>query len=636
MMRARKNARWILLVSIAGAALLPWALASGQYSTPDARFTDVNEIGLMINNNGFLGTNLPSAGGQPATMDPSFEYPLGTNHERMIRGGIWIGAVNVDGDSLVSTTTITGAFSDPIESEFREASVIEERSSLRSSPVYDPLAVSEQDLSCSFLDTDSTILSRHHPLNIRVGYRTYAWSFDPVDQFLVLECTVENIGRSRLQDLYVGIYAELISCNKTFEGPADGAGTFPGRCFDTKHVEYDPGRRLVGCHFYLFDQSILPGWGGYALLGSRPEPLEGKTVTYDWWRWTNDEGDRETDPIRYARLSSGTVDGTVSDLSGTEEEPPPVDPVEVLAVGPYRFLDPGDSLTVIYAFVGGKDTDDFKFRADWAQRTFDSNYEIPEPPPSPRLAVDPGPNSLRVFWDAAPETIPDPVLPDSLDFQGYRVYLSRDGVEYDLIGEYDLVDTLGFNTGFQAIEKDTTIDGWDYSYSFEVPDLKDGFSYAVSVTSFDRGDKASGVPSLESGISQNRQAIVPGPKAAGKDGPGVIVFPNPFRGESAWDGKYPRERLIYFANLPKRCTIRIFSLAGDLVDTIEFDSETYRAIDNAVLYDPDFTPPVLSGGLAAWDLLTREDQSIASGLYIFSVENEETGESEVGKFLVIR
>ncbi len=631
-----KTALRFALALLLAAALAP--VAEAQYSVPAARFTNVNKIGLMINNNGFLGTNLPGAGGEPASMDPSFEFPLGSAHERMIRGGIWVGAVNVDGDSLVSTTTVSGYYGPTLRSEYREGSLIVERSSLRNSPVYDAKAVSEQDLLCSFLDTDSTILQRHRPLNLQVEYRTYGWSFDPVDQFLILSCTITNIGRSRLQDVYVGVYAELISCNKKFAGPGEGAGGFPGRCFDTKHVEYDPDRRLVGCHFYLFDQTVLPGWGGYALLGSGPDSIAGKTITFDWWRWTGDEETRETDRIRYARMASGVIDGTASDLTGADGEPPPIDPVELLSVGPYRFLDPGDTLNVVFALVGGKTQDDFQFRSDWAQRTYDSNYKIPEPPPSPVLAIDPGPGSVRLFWDASPETIPDPVLPDSADFQGYRVYLSRDNVEYTLIGEYDLVDTIGFNAGFETIRKDTLIDGWGYNYSLTIPNLKDGFPYYAAVTSFDRGDKASGVPSLESGVSQNRTVFVPGPKGRlpEKKSPGVIVFPNPYRGESAWDGAFPRERLIYFANLPRRCTIRIYTLSGDLVDTIDFDSRTYRAIDNAVLYDPVFPPPVLSGGIAAWDLLTRENQSIASGLYVFSVENRENSDIEVGKFLVIR
>jgi hypothetical protein len=177
-----------------------------------------------------------------------------------------------------------------------------------------------------------------------------------------------------------------------------------------------------------------------------------------------------------------------------------------------------------------------------------------------------------------------------------------------------------------------------YNYSMDIPNVKDGFTYYVAVTSYDKGDKVAGVPPLESGISQNRTVVIPGPDKAepGEERPDVTVFPNPYRGESLWDGEYPRERLLYFANLPRRCSIRIYTIAGDLVDTIEFDADTYHATDAAAIYDPDFNPPELSGGLAAWDLLTREDQSIASGLYVFSVEDHDSGDVEVGKFLVIR
>ena len=608
----------ILLLGIT--AVVPFA-QENYVSVSDRQYTNVNKIGLMINNNGFLGTNLPNE-----FSPPSFEFPLGTDYERMVRGGIWVGAINNNGDRLVSTGTISGIAGGDLESEFRDGPLIEERSSLRNSPFYDPEAVSEQDLVLFFDDLDETILSGHEPMKIQVDLRTYAWSFEPVNQFVILSYTIKNIGRERLQDIYIGMYAELIACNKQFDG-------FSGICWDTKHLEYYEDQRLVGCHFHLFNQTLIPGWGGYNLLGSHPDSIAGKTITFDWWEWTSDEGDREQDVHRYERLTSGVIDGTVTDGA-----PDIIDPVELLSVGPYRFLYPGDTLNVVFAFVGGNDREDFKFRGEWAQKTFDSNYQIPEPPPSPNIHVDPGPNSVNIFWEASPETIPDPVLPDSLDFQGYRVYISRDNVEYTLVGDYDLIDTIGFNTGLEPVTHESEFNDSTFNYHLEVPNLKDGFQYYVAVTSYDRGDKASGVPSLESGFSQNRIPIIPGPegKKPGDDGPGVVVFPNPYRGEGAWDGRFARDRLLYFANLPRLCTIRIYTIAGDLVDTIEFDSDTYHGTDVSAIYDPDLGVPELSGGIAAWDLLTREDQSIASGLYVFSVENRETGDMDIGKFMVIR
>ncbi|NNE09052.1 MAG: hypothetical protein HKN20_10880, partial [Gemmatimonadetes bacterium] len=71
-MAYKKDTRSI--ASFAGGLLLLAALvaapAEAQQSQPDAKFTDINLIGLMVNNNGFLGTNLPN-GQSP----PSFEYP---------------------------------------------------------------------------------------------------------------------------------------------------------------------------------------------------------------------------------------------------------------------------------------------------------------------------------------------------------------------------------------------------------------------------------------------------------------------------------------------------------------------------------------------------------------------------------
>jgi len=72
---------------------------------------------------------------------------------------------------------------------------------------------------------------------------------------------------------------------------------------------------------------------------------------------------------------------------------------------------------------------------------------------------------------------------------------------------------------------------------------------------------------------------------------------------------------MYFANVPPECTIRIYSVSGELVDTIEH----LGALDE---------------GKAFWDLRTKDNMNVAYGLYIFHVEAPE-GEY-VGKFAVIK
>ena len=97
-----------------------------------------------------------------------------------------------------------------------------------------------------------------------------------------------------------------------------------------------------------------------------------------------------------------------------------------------------------------------------------------------------------------------------------------------------------------------------------------------------------------------------------------------------------REKYIWFANLPQRATIRIFTLAGDQVRTLEFDGATYNALNVEGLETSDERTVTMSGGMCAWDLITEQDQAAATGLYLFSVEDHDTGEQQVGKFLIIR
>lgn len=43
-----------------------------------------------------------------------------------------------------------------------------------------------------------------------------------------------------------------------------------------------------------------------------------------------------------------------------------------------------------------------------------------------------------------------------------------------------------------------------------------------------------------------------------------------------------------------------------------------------------------AGGEHSWDLITDDDQAIASGLYLFTVKNRNNGNVKTGKFLIIK
>jgi len=106
----------------------------------------------------------------------------------------------------------------------------------------------------------------------------------------------------------------------------------------------------------------------------------------------------------------------------------------------------------------------------------------------------------------------------------------------------------------------------------------------------------------------------------------VTVVPNPYvvRGQLDLDYNY---RKILFTNLPNVCTVRIYTLSGDLVKTIEHET-TYTSTTGTTLYDNTL-------GTASWDVLTENFQVPAAGIYLFNVETPE-GRSYTGKFAIIK
>jgi len=106
----------------------------------------------------------------------------------------------------------------------------------------------------------------------------------------------------------------------------------------------------------------------------------------------------------------------------------------------------------------------------------------------------------------------------------------------------------------------------------------------------------------------------------------VFVYPNPATRE-ALDGFQPLNASasdptgvrVSFVGMPScRSTIKIFTLAGDLVQTVEHDGSG-------------------GDGQAYWNLITYNGQEIVSGIYLFTVEPEDSRfENFVGKFVVVR
>lgn len=102
----------------------------------------------------------------------------------------------------------------------------------------------------------------------------------------------------------------------------------------------------------------------------------------------------------------------------------------------------------------------------------------------------------------------------------------------------------------------------------------------------------------------------------------IAVVPNPYVVAAKWEPPSPYrfgrgERRIYFIHLPRECTIRIYSIRGYLV--------TDEIKHNGTMDD----------GQESWDLLNKNGQEIAYGVYIYHVDAPGVGK-KIGKFAVIK
>ena len=84
--------------------------------------------------------------------------------------------------------------------------------------------------------------------------------------------------------------------------------------------------------------------------------------------------------------------------------------------------------------------------------------------------------------------------------------------------------------------------------------------------------------------------------------------------------------------------ITITTAGGDYIDSFEHHEE-YDGTDIRWFRSfgaEDASRNAFSGGEHAWDLLSRESQIIARGMYLFTVEDLDNGQSFTGTFLIVK
>ncbi|MBZ0199334.1 MAG: hypothetical protein K8H86_05670 [Ignavibacteriaceae bacterium] len=314
----------------------------------------------------------------------------------------------------------------------------------------------------------------------------------------------------------------------------------------------------------------------------------------------------------------------------------------MMSLGPWDIM-PGDSIVVAIAeivdgisyaeaidpqtkanIVGQIGQRELNNSADKAKFTYDNNFNHPDPPVAPEFDVDfyRGTGQIaanEIIWGTGTESVADPD-DGTLDLAGYKIYRSN----YLPIGPWSFVGDVKKG----ATDYYSTTDG-KYHFIDSTADV--GVAYFYALTAYDTGKaswqvnpsaifKETGsnkVPPLESSIYANKK-VIPFTTTfkPAQSLNNIVVVPNPFviGDKYAVPGAEGSDDIIQFVNVPNPCTIRIYSVRGDLIKTIEASEGT--------------------GAIVSWDQTTSYGQFVESGIYIYHVESK-LGE-KIGKLAIVR
>src|SRR5260221_10495721 len=223
------------------------------------------------------------------------------------------------------------------------------------------------------------------------------------------------------------------------------------------------------------------------------------------------------------------------------------------------------------------------------------------------------------------------------NFEGFRVWRSESKAlnekSFALLAEYRIDDdtSFGYHSGLRYAFVDSLVrQGNDYWYALTSFSVRDGIILPVPDSSGQTHQDTTLLESSESRIGDNARNIhlAFGPSRMLGE---VKVVPNPYRADAFYtDGRgfegpelswSDAKRVIWFIDLPERATISIFTVAGDVITTIQHDDAARTATGRSI-------------GQEEWNLFSESGRPIASGLYLFSVESSYG--TQVGKFAVAR
>jgi hypothetical protein len=249
-----------------------------------------------------------------------------------------------------------------------------------------------------------------------------------------------------------------------------------------------------------------------------------------------------------------------------------------------------------YGFVGDYDADgqiswlDF-FYPDGIDACANDNVGIPDPIPSPRPTMTQNPVLLPVTTSTAGTPAAQAGTGFGLYVNGERYIVRLTGGTPPAAGtKWTLRTYAGYVRSSSASASTATPSSYAYSARPRpalIPGLQVVFKVAGATALAEETDSTIAL---------------------------VHTVPDPYYVTTALEAS-TNSKILKFVNLPPQAIIRIYSVSGILVKILEHNDAGF-------------------GGEETWDLRSRNNQFVASGVYFYHVESK-SGKTKIGRLTVV-
>ena len=535
----------LLLVLLAMAATGPvWARSATPpppgHRLYDMQWLDINRWKCPFYNDGRYGIDITIGTGQAGG---SWPQPL---HNCYIFGaGLWFGSLKprVDDPTKVDTLVTFGYNPNSGGTEMSPVTVehVEDgsgspldkifiyptewpptpRDRWVTAPELDSLVPKEnfslQDMWCAYSDVmPENHISPGKPQNIDVYQTVYAWNYPSNQDIFFITYVVRNAGTDTLKSCFMGAVCDADIGVSTDDMVGTLLNNYVPGADTVKNVGYAGDNDNVETPGTLWDGGT-PGVFAYKFLES-PKDTNGKALGMTAFKKFTIDIDPVTDAAQYLTMAGFDYRTGVYSPYDSAMDIAPADKRFIQCSGPFT-LPPGQMERLVIACIGapfggpGQMWDSRPIDslvhlarvANEAQFIYDQGWLLPGPPLAPNMTLVPGDNQVRIVWDNLPETTPDPywlkVASDTTkpgwdpmyrgyDFEGYVVYKSRNGSDWQILAQCDLADSITFkyppgtdSTIADSLKIVATDNG--LFYSVRDTNVINGFTYYYCVTSYD-------------------------------------------------------------------------------------------------------------------------------------------------------